>query len=104
MKICCLKYFTCTDLSDEQSAFDGLQKIIICLFISFLKLQVNEFLQSEIKQKLSSVQKITCITAIVNKKIILCSVYLGYCVPRLNQLFKLKSLQLVSIFSWNPQR
>ena len=45
------------DSSDEQGAFDGLQKITIC-----------SFPQSEIKQKLSSIQKITCITAIDDKK------------------------------------
>ena len=53
------------DSSDEQSAFDGLQKITIYSFINFLSLQFDEFSQSEIKQKLSSVQKITCITGIV---------------------------------------
>ena len=58
------------DSSDEQSAFDGLQEIIICLFISFLGLYLNEFLQSEIKQRLSSVENMTCITAIADKKII----------------------------------
>ena len=36
--------------------------------MSFLSLQLNEFLQSEIKQKLSSVQQIISITAIVDKK------------------------------------
>ena len=34
------------------------------------KKQLNEFLQSEIKQKLSAVKKITWITAIADKKII----------------------------------
>ena len=58
------------DSPDEQNAFDGLWKIIISLFISFLSLQLNEFLQSEIKQKLSPVQKITSITATADKKII----------------------------------
>ena len=58
------------DLSDEPNAFDGLCKIIVCSLISFLSLQLNEFLQPEIKQKLSSVQKITCVTAITNKEII----------------------------------
>ena len=70
MKIRCLKYFISTDLSDGQSALDGLQKISICLFISFLSLQLNEFRPSEIKQKLSSVLKVTCITAIADKKIL----------------------------------
>ena len=36
--------------------------------MSFLNLPLNESLQLEIKQKLSSVQKITCITAIADKK------------------------------------
>ena len=57
----------CTDLSDEQSAFDGIQKTITFSFISFLRLQLNEFLQLKIKQKLSSVQKFTCIIAIIDK-------------------------------------
>ena len=70
MKVLCLKYAICIDSSNEQSAFDGLYKIIICSFISFLSLQLNEFLQSEIKQKLSSDQKITCINAIADKDIV----------------------------------
>ena len=44
------------------------------LFICFLSLQLNEFLQWEIVfrtyQNLPSVQKITCISAIADKKII----------------------------------
>ena len=39
-------------------------------FKIFLSLQLNEFLESEIRQKLSSVQKIACINAITDKKII----------------------------------
>ena len=35
-----------------------------------MSLKLNRFLQSEIKQKLSSVQKITHVTAIADKKII----------------------------------
>ena len=65
-----LKCFICTDSSDEQNTFNGLCKISICSFIRFLNLQLNEFLQSEIKQKLSSAQKITCITTIADKNII----------------------------------
>ena len=38
--------------------------------MNFLSLQLNEFLQTEIKQKLSSVQKITYLTAIADKKTI----------------------------------
>ena len=52
------------DLSDEDNAFDWLQKRTICSFISSLSVQLNEFLQSEIKQKLSSFQKITRNTTI----------------------------------------
>ena len=44
MKIWCLKCFTCKDSSDEQNAFDGLKKIIICAFTNFLSLQLNGFL------------------------------------------------------------
>ena len=36
----------------------GYEKMI-CSFINFLSFHLHEFLQSEIKQKLSSVQKIT---------------------------------------------
>ena len=36
--------------------------------MSILSLQLNEFLQSEIKQKLYSDQKITCISAIADEK------------------------------------
>ena len=70
MEVWCLKYFASAGSPDEQSAFGGLLKIIICSFISFWSLQLNEFQQSEIKLKLSSVQKITCIIAISDKKII----------------------------------
>ena len=45
----------------------GSRKIIRSL-IRFLNLYLNEFLQSEMKQKLSSAQKITFITAIADKK------------------------------------
>ena len=40
------------------------------LFNKLLSLQLNEFPQSEVKQKFSSIQKITYITAIADKKII----------------------------------
>ena len=56
----CLKSFTCTDLSIEN----------IYSVISFLSLQLNQFLQTEIKQKIFSVLKIARITAIVDKKTI----------------------------------
>ena len=58
------------DSSDQQSVLDGLFKISTCSFISLLSLQLNEFGQLEIKQKLSLVQKFTCIIAIADKKII----------------------------------
>ena len=67
MKAGCLKYFICADSSDEQTAFVGLYKIIICSLISFFSLQLNEFLQLEIRQKLSSVKKNISITAIADK-------------------------------------
>ena len=56
-------------LSDEQSVFDGLEKIIISSYISLLSLQMNEFLQSEMKQNILSVQRTTYITAPASKKI-----------------------------------
>ena len=59
------------------SAFDGLWKVIICSLIRFLSLQLNEFLELEIKPKLSSVQKIISITAIADQKIIS-----AFCVSR----------------------
>ena len=40
-----LKFFTYVGLSDEQSVFDGLEKIIISSYISLLSLQMKEFLQ-----------------------------------------------------------
>ena len=39
------------------------------IVITFLSLQLNEFMESDIKQKLSLVQ-ITCVTATAHKKII----------------------------------
>ena len=45
------------DSLDLQRAFAGLEKKIACSFLSLLNLLLNEFLQSEINQKLSSVQK-----------------------------------------------
>ena len=50
---------------------------------------MNEFLQSEIKQKLASVPKIICITAIADKKII--SVICVSGAPHFSLLFKLVS-------------
>ena len=74
-------------------------KLIICWFISFLSYQLSEFLQSEIKQKLSSVQKITCVTAIADKEIISIFCVSGYFAPHLSLLFKLNSFFSVALFS-----
>ena len=74
-----LKMFICTDLTDEQSAFDGLKNLTICPFISFLSLQLNEFPQSEIKQ--NYLQFKTFITAIADKKIISVFFVSGVIVP-----------------------
>ena len=64
----------------------------ICSFISFLSLQLNEFLQPEIKQTLSSFQKITCITAIAEE----------YFAAYVSLLFKLIVSSALPIFPWNP--
>ena len=98
MKLWCLKCLVCKDSPDKQSMFDGPWKIFICLFISFLSLQLNEFLQSVIKQELSSTKKITCIIAIADKKILLYSAYLGSCAPHLSLLFKLNSFFSLALF------
>ena len=96
--------FFCADLLDEHSAFDGLQKIIICSFIIILNLHLNEFLQLEIKQKLSLVQKITCIIAIAYKKTISVS-----CVsevlrsPPQSAVHIKQFLHHGAFFFWNPQ-
>ena len=58
------------DFSDERSTFDGLQKTIICLFISFLSLQLHKFLQSKIMQTFFQFKKVACIIPITDKKII----------------------------------
>ena len=55
--------------------------------MSFLSLQLNELLQSEIMQKLSSVQKITCITALLASFVLLLAEW--YCAPHLSLLFQL---------------
>ena len=61
--------------------------MIFCSFISFLSLQFNELLQSEIKQKLSSVQKITCITELLALLALLLAE--RYCAPHLSLLLHL---------------
>ena len=69
-------------------------------FLSILSLRLNESLQQEIKQELSSVQKITCITTMADKRII--SVFWpsgGYCAPHLCLLLKLNSFLNLSLFS-----
>ena len=63
----------------------------ICSFTNFFSLQLNEFLQSEIKQKLSAVQKLTYIAAIADKRITSAFCYVGYCAPLLSLLFQLNS-------------
>ena len=59
--------------------------MIISSFINLLSLQLNEYLQSELKQKLSSFEKIICITAIADKKIITVFFISGVCAPYLPQ-------------------
>ena len=99
-----LKIFTYLDSPNEQSAFERLQKIIICSFTGFLSLQLNEFLQSKSKQKLSSVQRIACITVFADEKMlnIFCVSQVLY-FPSQSALQIKQFLQCVSIFSWNPQ-
>ena len=72
--------------------------------MSFLSLHLNEILQSEIKQKLFSVQKTTCITAIADKKIISVLYVSGVLCASPHSVVLIKQfLQLGSIFSRNPQ-
>ena len=59
---------------------------------SFLSLQMNEFLQSEIKQKLFPVLKFSWIPAVADKKILVVfCVSAVLCSPCISLLFKLKS-------------
>ena len=59
---------------------------------SFLSLQMNEFLQSEIKQKLFPVLKFSWIAAVADKKILVVfCVSAVLCSPCISLLFKLKS-------------
>ena len=86
-------------------AIDGLLKITICSFRSFLSLLLNEFLQLEIQKKVSPVQKITCITAIADKKIISVFCVTGVlCSPPQSATEIKYFLYLGSIFSWNPKQ
>ena len=65
-----------------------------------MSFQLNEFLQPEIEQKLSPVQKITCITTIADKNIIISALaYLGYSAPQFSLLFKLNFFFSLAIFS-----
>ena len=60
-------------------------------------MELNEFLQSKVKKKLSSVQKISCITAIADKKIINAFYVIGvFCSPSQSavQIFKVSSAWL----------
>ena len=73
-----------------------------------MSFQLNEFLESEVKQKLSLVQKIACTTSISDKKVIGVCIYF-YVFAILcslpHSVVQIKySLLLGSIFSWNPQR
>ena len=104
MKVWCLKSFIYMDSSDALCIWWA-REIITRLLINFLSLQLNEFLQSEMKQKLSSVENIICITAIADKKIksVFCISGVLGSPPHSAVQFK-QLLQLGSIFSWNPQR
>ena len=83
-----------------------LYNLTICSFINFLSLQLNDILQSEIKQNYLQFKKITFITAIADNKIMCIICICGYCAPQLSLLLKLNTyfLQLDSLFSWNSQR
>ena len=98
MKVLCCKCFFCCNSPDEEDVFDTLQKII-CFFIRFfLSSQLNEFLQSEISLKLSSVQKITCITTTADRKV-KSSIYIGSAITQLSLQIKLNSFFRLVFFS-----
>ena len=67
MKVWCLKCFICTNSSDEQSAFVRLYKHTIYSFFEFALKWIPAIRK---KAELSSIQKITFITATADKKII----------------------------------
>ena len=73
--------------------------MVMWLFMSFLSLQLSEFLQSEIKQKFPSVQKVTCITENANKKLISLFCVSRACGPHLSRLFKLNSFFSLALFA-----
>ena len=102
MKVCCLKCFFSANSSDEQSGFHGQQKIIVCLFISFLSLSVEWNSCNQIKQKKlkkSSAQKITCITAIAEKKIISVPCVWGTMLPNYASAVQMKQFLPLGSFS-----
>ena len=86
MKVWCLKCSICRDSSNEQNAFDGLEINYMLVYKLWIPTNtprgfhistwnprgvfVGEFLQLQMKQTLSSVQKNPCITVIADKKII----------------------------------
>ena len=75
------------------------------LVYKLFEFAVEWFQQSEIKQKLSLVQKITCITAIANKKIISVFCVSGVlCSPPQSAVQIRQFPQLGSIFSCNRKR
>ena len=67
--------------------------------LRFMSLELNSFLQSEIKQRLSSVQKITYTIALADKNIV--SVF---CVSGVLCSPSQFVLQLGCFFSWNSQQ
>ena len=96
-----LKMFFCTNLSRDQSIFDWLKKIIICLFISCYSFRFNKFLQSEIKQKLSSFKKLLALLQLLIKinKCVLC--FGGLCFSPQSVVQIKLFLQFGLIFSCN---
>ena len=86
MNVWCLKCSICRDSSDEQNTFDGLEVNYMLVYKLWIPTNtprgfhistwnprgvfVGVFLQLQMKQTLSSVQKNPCITVIADKKII----------------------------------
>ena len=67
MKVWCLVVLFVRICQMNKANLMGYRKKFLKIFLS---LQLNEFLESEIRQKLSSIQKIASINAITDKKII----------------------------------
>lgn len=63
----CVKWFIFWDFSDEYSAFKSHRNVLL-IYEASLNFPLNDFLQSKIMPKLSSLQKITHIIVIVDKK------------------------------------